>query len=138
MPSTSIEDYIKAIYRLESGGEAATTQHIAKRLGVRMASVTGMIKHLAAEGYLRHRPYYGVKLTEKGRRVALNVIRRHRLIETFLHQTLGLPWDEVHDDAEVLEHAVSDRLIERIYVYLGRPAFDPHGAPIPKLDEKKR
>jgi Mn-dependent DtxR family transcriptional regulator len=89
MPSTSIEDYIKAIYRLESENEPATTQRIARQLGVRMASVTGMVKHLAAEGYLRHKPYYGVKLTEKGRRVALNVIRRHRLIELFLHQTLA-------------------------------------------------
>jgi DtxR family Mn-dependent transcriptional regulator len=134
MPSTSIEDYIKAIYRLETENEAATTQRIARQLGVRMASVTGMVKHLAAEGYLRHKPYYGVKLTEKGRHVALNVIRRHRLIELFLHQTLGVDCDDVHDDAEVLEHAVSDRLIERIYEFLGRPTLDPHGAPIPHLN----
>ena len=114
MRSASIEDYIKTIYRLESDHERASTQRIAQQLGVRMASVTGMIKHLAAEGYLRHKPYYGVKLTDKGRRVALTMIRRHRLIELFLHKTLGLDWDEVHDDAEVLEHAVSDRLVERI------------------------
>jgi DtxR family Mn-dependent transcriptional regulator len=114
MRSRSIEDYIKIIYRLEQDHERATTQRIAEQLKVRMASVTGMIKHLAAEGYLKHKPYYGVKLTEKGRRLALTMIRRHRLIELFLHQTLGLDWDEVHDDAEVLEHAVSDRLIERI------------------------
>jgi DtxR family transcriptional regulator, Mn-dependent transcriptional regulator len=134
MPSTSIEDYIKTIYRLEADDERATTQRIAQQLGVRMASVTGMIKHLAAEGYLRHKPYYGVKLTEKGRRIALTMIRRHRLIELFLHETLGLDWDEVHDDAEVLEHAMSDQLIERIHTFLGQPEFDPHGAPIPRVD----
>jgi DtxR family Mn-dependent transcriptional regulator len=134
MRSRSIEDYIKIIYRLEQDHERATTQRIAEQLKVRMASVTGMIKHLAAEGYLKHKPYYGVKLTEKGRRLALTMIRRHRLIELFLHQTLGLDWDEVHDDAEVLEHAVSDRLIERIYGFLGQPEFDPHGAPIPGID----
>jgi DtxR family Mn-dependent transcriptional regulator len=134
MRSTSIEDYIKVIYRLETDHERATTQRIAERLGVRMASVSGMMKHLAAEGYLRHKPYYGVKLTDKGRQVALTMIRRHRLIELFLHRTLGMDWDEVHDDAEVLEHAVSDRLIERIYSFLGQPEFDPHGAPIPRHD----
>ncbi len=132
--SRSIEDYIKTIYRLEADAERATTQRIAQQLGVRMASVTGMIKHLAAEGYLRHKPYYGVKLTDKGRRIALTMIRRHRLIELFLHQTLGLEWDAVHDDAEILEHAVSDRLIERIHAFLGQPEFDPHGAPIPRVD----
>ena len=134
MRSRSIEDYIKTIYRLEQDHERATTQRIALQLKVRMASVTGMIKHLAAEGYLKHKPYYGVKLTEKGRRLALTMIRRHRLIELFLHQTLGLDWDEVHDDAEILEHAMSDRLIERIYGFLGQPEFDPHGAPIPGVD----
>jgi len=134
MLSKSIEDYIKIIYRLEADNERATTQRIAQQLGVRMASVTGMIKHLAAENYLKHKPYYGVKLTEKGRRIALTMIRRHRLIELFLHQTLGLDWDEVHDDAEVLEHAVSDQLIEKIYTFLGNPQFDPHGAPIPGVD----
>lgn len=134
MRSTSIEDYIKTIYRLESEHERATTQRIARQLGVRMASVTGMIKHLAAEGYLRHKPYRGVRLTDRGRAVALTMIRRHRLVELFLHKTLRLDWAEVHDDAEVLEHAVSDRLVERIYAFLGQPEFDPHGAPIPRLD----
>ena len=134
MRSTSIEDYIKTIYSIETRGERATTKRIAERLGVRMASVTGMVKHLAAEGYLKHKPYHGVRLTDQGRRVALTMIRRHRLIELFLHETLGMDWDEVHDDAEVLEHAVSDRLIERIYQFLGQPEFDPHGAPIPRDD----
>ena len=93
MLSRSIEDYIKVIYRLEADDERATTQRIADQLRVSMASVTGMVKHLAAEGYLRHKPYYGVKLTDRGRRVALTMIRRHRLIELFLHETLGLSWD---------------------------------------------
>ncbi len=131
MLSTSIEDYIKSIYKLEVEEQKATTKLIAERLGVKMASVTGMMKHLAAEGYVRHKPYHGVQLTAAGREVALDLVRRHRLIELFLSCTLGLTWDEVDADAEVLEHAVSDRLIERIYEYLGRPEFDPHGAPIP-------
>lgn len=131
MLSTSIEDYIKAIYKLEVEEQKPTTKRIAERIGVKMASVTGMMKHLAAEGYLRHKPYHGVQLTTRGRGVALDMVRRHRLIELFLARTLGLSWDEVDADAEVLEHAVSDHLIERIYEYLGRPEFDPHGAPIP-------
>ena len=134
MLSASIEDYIKAIYALEVEERKANTKRIAQRLGVKMASVTGMIKHLAAEGYVRHTPYRGVQLTDNGRRVALDLIRRHRLIELFLSTTLGLSWDEVDADAEVLEHAVSDRLIERIYEYLGCPEFDPHGSPIPGKD----
>jgi len=131
MLSVSIEDYIKSIYALQMEDQRATTKRIAERLGVRMASVTGMIKHLASEGFLRHTPYHGVVLSEKGKRVAVDLIRRHRLIELFLSKALGLTWDEVHADAEVLEHAVSDRIIERIYEYLGRPAFDPHGSAIP-------
>ncbi|MHC4067582.1 MAG: metal-dependent transcriptional regulator [Planctomycetota bacterium] len=134
MLSASIEDYIKAIYALESANQPATTKRIAQRVRVKMASVTGMIKHLAAEGYVRHTPYRGAQLTERGRKVAVGLIRRHRLIELFLADTLGVAWDEVDADAEVLEHAVSDRLIERIYEYLGRPEFDPHGSPIPSKD----
>lgn len=134
MRSASIEDYIKAIYRLETDHQRATTQRIARLLGVRMASVTGMVKHLAAEGYVKHKPYHGARLTAEGRAVALNLIRRHRLIELFLHDILGMAWDEVHDDAEILEHAMSDRLIERIYTFLGQPDTDPHGAPIPRAD----
>ncbi len=134
MLSRSIEDYIKAIYALESEENKASTKQVAQRLGVRMASVTGMLKHLAAEGYVTHTPYHGVQMTDRGRRVALGLIRRHRLIESFLAKTLRLSWDEVHDDAEVLEHVVSDRLIERIHEYLGFPEFDPHGSPIPAKD----
>lgn len=134
MLSASIQDYIKVIYALCAGDQRATTKRIAQRLGVKMASVTGMVKHLAADGLVRHKPYHGVELTEKGRREALNMIRRHRLLELFLCRTLDVGWDEVDADAEVLEHAVSDRLIERIYEYLGCPEFDPHGAPIPGRD----
>lgn len=132
--STSIEDYIKAIHALEVHEQRATTKRIAQHLGVKMASVTGMVKHLAAEGFVRHTPYRGAHLTDKGRRVAFQLIRSHRLIELFLTETLGLSWDEVDADAEILEHAISDRLIERIYEFLGRPKFDPHGAPIPAKD----
>ena len=134
MLSRSIEDYIKAIYALEIEAQKASTKQIAQRLGVKMASVTGMIKHLAAENYVAHTPYYGVQLTDRGKAVALDLIRRHRLIELFLSRTLGLPWDEVHNDAEVLEHVVSDGLVERIYEFLGFPQFDPHGSPIPGRD----
>ncbi len=134
MLSASIEDYIKAIYSLESEHSKAMTKGIAERLGVKMASVTGMVKHLAAEGYVRHAPYRGVHLTAKGRSIALGMIRRHRLIELFLSRTLDLSWDKVHADAERLEHVVSDFLIERIFEVLGRPEFDPHGSPIPAGD----
>src|SRR5262245_19651387 len=104
MLSASIEDYIKAIYALEVEDEKASTKKLAQRLGVRMASVTGMVKQLASEGFVRHTPYRGVQLTDRGKKVALNLVRRHRLIELFLSRTLGLTWDELHDDAEVLEH----------------------------------
>jgi len=131
MPSTSIEDYIKTIYALEAREQKPTTGRIARELRITMGSVSGRVRHLADKGYVEHRPYYGVTLTEKGRHVALKMLRRHRLIELFLVKTLGLTWDEVHADAEVLEHAVSDRVLERMYEVLGRPEFDPHGSPIP-------
>lgn len=134
MPTASVEDYIKTIYGLESRSEKATTSRIAREMGVTMGSVSERIKSLAQRGYLRHRPYYGVRLTGKGRRVAVRMVRRHRLIELFLVKSLNLTWDEVHDDAEVLEHAISDRVLERMYEFLGRPEFDPHGSPIPDAD----
>ena len=136
MPSTSTEDYIKVVHSLEAEHQRASTQRIAARLGITMASVTGMVKHLAADGYLTHTPYRGVNLTARGRAEALKILRRHRLIEAFLAQTLGLTWDELHADAEALEHVVSDRLIERIDEYLGRPEFDPHGSPIPAKGQR--
>ncbi len=134
MLSASVEDYLKAIFLLEAEHERATTQRLAGWLGVKMPSVSGMVKHLAAEGFVRHSPYYGVRLTSRGRSVAVNMIRRHRLIELFLATTLGLGWDEIHPSAEVLEHAFSDDIIDRIDERLGRPQFDPHGQPIPRKD----
>ncbi|MDQ6658554.1 MAG: metal-dependent transcriptional regulator, partial [Actinomycetota bacterium] len=108
-----------------------TTSGLSDRLGLSASSVSGMIRRLAARGLVDHRPYGGVTLTSSGRAAALQVVRRHRLLEMFLVAELGYGWDEVHDEAEVLEHAVSDRLLERIDVALGRPRFDPHGDPIP-------
>lgn len=133
-PSASVEDYIKAVYHLQNQSGRAATRELSTLLGVQMASVTGMMKQLHAGGLVDHKPYQGVALTSAGQTLALRVLRRHRLVELFLHRTLGIAWDEVHEDAERLEHAVSDRLIERIDAFLGEPVFDPHGAPIPQSD----
>ena len=132
----SVQDYVKAIYELEVAQKRPGTKALADLLGVQMASVTAMVKKLAAEGFLKHMPYRGFTLRPKGRDLALRMLRRHRLIELFLVQTLGLGWDEVHADAEQMEHAVSDALIEHIDEYLGHPRFDPHGAAIPGVDGK--
>jgi DtxR family Mn-dependent transcriptional regulator len=129
-----VEDYLKAIYELESRQGSAATSDVADALSVAPASVTGMIRRLASHGYLDHIPYRGVQLTEAGRRAALRTIRRHRILECYLTQTLGFPWDRVHDEAERLEHAASDELIDRMAVALGHPTRDPHGAPIPRAD----
>ena len=134
MLPTSIEDLLKTIYGLEVAKKRPSTKAVADVLGVQMASVTGMVKNLAAQRLLEHVPYHGFELTAKGRQLALRMLRRHRLIELFLMRTLGLGWDEVHADAEVMEHAVSDQLVERIYSFLGKPEFDPHGSPIPNSD----
>lgn len=132
--SRSVEDYLKAIYQLSEGaGEVATTG-IAERLEIAPASVTGMIKRMAEAGLLEHEPYRGVRLTGDGRKAALAVMRRHRLLETYLITKLGYDWSSVHDEAERLEHAVSDELIERMAFALGDPKYDPHGAPIPTRD----
>ncbi|MFN2397895.1 MAG: metal-dependent transcriptional regulator [Gemmatimonadaceae bacterium] len=131
-----VEDYLKAIYDLErsaDGGPAATTD-IAQRLAIAPASVSGMVRRLADQGLLDHERYHGVRLTEEGRRVALRTIRRHRIIESYLTRALGYPWDLVHDEAERLEHAASDELIDRMAASIGSPATDPHGAPIPGRD----
>lgn len=126
-----MEDYLKTIYHLASQGEEVTTSNIASRLGVSAPSVSAMVKRLEA-GELVARPDPGtVLLTAVGEAQALRVVRRHRLLETFLAQTVGVPWDEVHDEAEVLEHSLSDRLEERIDALLGHPTHDPHGDPIP-------
>jgi DtxR family Mn-dependent transcriptional regulator len=127
----SVQDYLKVIYSLEESGTDAVTTAIAGRLGVSPASVTAMIKRLATSGHLRHRRYRGVALTAKGRRLALEVIRHHRLLEAYLHRELGMSWDVVHDEAEVLEHAISEEFEDRIAEKLGHPTHDPHGDPIP-------
>lgn len=130
--SSAVEDYAKAIYALEHrGGHAVTTNALAARLGVTPASASGMVKRLCEMGLVEHEPYRGVSLTERGRRVALEVMRHHRLLELYLVQSLGVPWDRVHAEAEVLEHVLSDELEELIAAKLGNPTHDPHGDPIP-------
>jgi len=130
----STEDYLKAIYRLSTGGQPASTSQIAQLLELAPASVSGMIKRLSEQGWLEHVPYRGVQLTREGRRVALRMLRRHRLIEAYLAGFLGYSWDTVHEEAERLEHAVSETLVERMARALGNPRFDPHGDPIPAAD----
>ncbi len=128
----AVEDYAKAIYALERRGDGAVgTSALAERLGVSPGTVTAMVKRLAELGLAKHEPYRGVTLTASGERVALEVIRHHRLIESFLAEALGMPWDRVHDEAEVLEHYISEELEERIAAALGDPSHDPHGDPIP-------
>jgi DtxR family Mn-dependent transcriptional regulator len=129
--SRSIEDYLKAIYELGGESSAVQTSAIAESLDVSPASVSGMLKRLAEGALLEHVPYRGVLLTDDGRRAAVRVVRRHRILESYLVTQLGYDWDSVHEEAERLEHAVSDRLIERMAQALGHPAYDPHGAPIP-------
>ncbi len=131
MLTTSDQDYVKAIYKLQQENDIVSTTSLAASLGITPASVSGMLRKLSRAKMLVHRPYKGVRLTEKGRRAALQVVRRHRLIELFLVETLGLPWDDVHEEAERLEHAISDDVLDRIDVLLGHPDSDPHGAPIP-------
>jgi len=125
------EDYLKAIYDLERSGNAAGTNEIAAQLAIAPASVSGMVRRLAEQGLIEHEPYRGVRLTEAGRRAALRTLRRHRIIEAYLAEALGYPWDRVHDEAERLEHAASDELIDRMAAAIGEPERDPHGAPIP-------
>jgi len=129
--SPSVEDDLKAVYGLCETGEAASTSAIAEALDVQPASVTGMVKRLAEAGLLEHVPYRGVRLTKGGAREALRVLRRHRILETYLCERLGYSWDTVHREAERLEHAASDELIERMAAALEFPRHDPHGAPIP-------
>jgi DtxR family transcriptional regulator, Mn-dependent transcriptional regulator len=131
----STENYAKAIYVLEQrGGAAVTTNAIAERLGVTPASASNMVKKLDELKLVTHAPYKGVKLTERGRRVALEVLRHHRLLELYLAESLGVPWDRVHDEAEVLEHVLSEELEELIAAKLGNPTHDPHGDPIPSRE----
>jgi DtxR family Mn-dependent transcriptional regulator len=133
--SSAIEDYAKAIYALEErAGESVSTNALAERLGVTAASASGMVKRLGELGLVEHRPYHGVSLTDSGRRVALEVMRHHRLLELYLVESLGVPWDRVHQEAEVLEHVLSEELEELIAAKLGDPTHDPHGDPIPTRD----
>ena len=126
-----VEDYLKAIYEIEREGRAAATTDIAHRLSIAPASVSGMVRRLADQGLIAHERYRGVRLTESGRRAALRTLRRHRIIEAYLAGALGYPWDEVHAEAERLEHAASDALVDRMAAAIGEPTVDPHGAPIP-------
>ena len=134
MPNSSaVEDYLKAIYNLSAEADAASTSAIAEHLGIASGSVTGMLKRLADHGLVEHVPYYGARLSRAGEAAAVGLIRRHRVLEMFLVQVLGYTWDRVHEEAEQLEHAVSDELIDRMAKVLGSPEVDPHGAPIPAL-----
>ena len=133
--SSAVEDYTKAIYALEArDGQSVSTTALAERLGVTPGSASGMVKRLGELGLVTHRPYHGVNLTESGRRVALEVIRHHRLLELYLVESLGVPWDRVHQEAEVLEHVLSEELEELIAAKLGHPTHDPHGDPIPSRE----
>ena len=130
--SSHIQDYAKAVYALEvRRGAAVSTNDLAERLGVTPGSVSGMVRKLSELGLVEHEPYRGVRLTDEGRRVALEVLRHHRLIELFLADELGMPWDQVHAEAEVLEHVLSEDLERLIAERLGNPTLDPHGDPIP-------
>lgn len=135
-PSLSgpVEDYLKAIYDLERVGTPASTNDIADRLAISPASVSGMMRRLAEQRLITHEPYRGVRLTGAGRKAALRTLRRHRILECYLTEVLGYEWDGVHVEAERLEHAASDELIERMAAALGNPTQDPHGAPIPTRD----
>ncbi len=135
LPTAAVEDYAKAIYSLTGwGAETASTNDLAERLGVKAGSVSAMIKKLDSAGLVERVPYHGVRLTAEGTRVAMAVIRRHRLLELFLAEVLDVPWDRVHDEAEVLEHWLSDDLTDLISKKLDDPDFDPHGDPIPDRD----
>jgi DtxR family transcriptional regulator, Mn-dependent transcriptional regulator len=129
------ENYAKALYELQGRDSAGVgTTAVAQRLGVTPASASGMLRRLADEGVVEYAPYRGARLTPEGERIALEVIRHHRLIELFLAEVLGMPWDRVHEEAEVLEHHISEELEELIAAKLGEPALDPHGDPIPDRD----
>ena len=133
--SSAIQDYAKAIYSLESrGGGAVSTNALAERLGVTPASASGMVRRLDELGLVTHVPYRGVRLTPEGEALALEVLRHHRLLELYLSESLGVPWDRVHEEAEVLEHVLSEDLEELIAAKLGDPTHDPHGDPIPTRD----
>jgi len=130
----SMQDYLKAIFSILERNERATTSVIAGRMGIAPPSATAMVKRLAQLSLVEHEPYQGVTLTAMGEKTALEIVRHHRLLELYLAEALGVPWDQVHDEAEELEHAISESLEERIDTALGNPTVDPHGAPIPARD----
>jgi DtxR family Mn-dependent transcriptional regulator len=138
LPSSTVENYLKAIYQgqssLAAGARLVPMGQVASALGVTPGTATTMIKTLAESGLVEYEPYSGVRLTTAGEKLAALVVRRHRLVELFLVQVMGMSWAEVHEDAELLEHVVSDRLIDRIDEMLGRPTHDPHGDPIPNQE----
>jgi DtxR family Mn-dependent transcriptional regulator len=134
MYSTSVEDYLKHIYELQTTGSKVNTTSLAGVLNISPASVSEMISKLTKPGWIENTPYRGFSLTKEGEKIAVNLIRKHRLIEVFLHQHLGYTWDEVHAEAEKFEHVCSDKFINRLDEYLGFPKFDPHGDPIPDIN----
>ena len=137
MVSKALEDYLKIIYKLENrapSGKGVQTSAIAERLSISQASVSNMLKKLSEKGHIEYAPYYGVELTKSGRKIALNMVRKHRILEQYLVERLGYSWDEVDAEAEILEHSISDMLANRMWDDLGQPTHDPHGAPIPSAD----
>lgn len=134
MTTPAVEDYLKAIYQLSEAGAPVSTSAIAERLGIAAGSVTGMLKRLAEAGLVDHTRYYGARLTDDGVSNAVRTIRRHRVLERFLVDILGYTWDRVHDEAERLEHVVTEEMIDRMAGVLGEPDADPHGAPIPAAE----
>lgn len=134
MYTESIENYLKAIYELQRERGKVSTNALSEKLGVAPASVTSMIKKLSEKKLLTHKRYQGVKLTQSGQKIALEVIRHHRLIELYLAEALGVPWDQVHEEAEKWEHVLSEDLEDRMDAALGHPTRDPHGSPIPSRD----
>lgn len=134
MITKAVQDYLKIIFKLANNGNAVSTNAIAERLRISQASVTGMIKKLSDLKLISHRPYYGVELTKTGRKIALEIIRHHRLLELYLAEALGYSWDRVHDEAEKLEHVISEEFEDKMAKILGNPTTDPHGAPIPSKE----
>ena len=136
MASSTVEDYLKRIYLEQAKDDAALVPmgRLAESMGVAPGTATSMVKSLAESLLVHYEPYAGVRLTRNGKKLALRILRQHRIVELFLVEVLGMDWADVHEEAERLEHAVSDRVLERIHDYLGRPAFDPHGDPIPAAD----
>lgn len=132
--SQAVEDYVKAVYELQQSERTVATTELAERVGASPAAATKMLKHLASLGLLEHTPYYGARLTVSGEQIALEVLRHHRLIELFLHERLGYSWDEVHREADILEHHISEMMEDRLAKLLGDPTLNPHGEPIPTRD----